>query len=174
MKNKILVAIIVILSIETVVISIINKSIKDKLKIYEQYLNKPDENRLLPKNIISDIILTNVQDGIEKSLKEIINSKGGILFIFTTDCPSCDEISDTWNEINKKNKERNAVIGISTNNIKETEDYIRRNRIEYSVYLMKRSSDKYIFTSFPNTVVVDKNGIILKSIYGISKELNKI
>lgn len=177
MRSKLITLIIIILCGETIILSSINWNLNKKVKkfeflFYESLNIDMREGSTIPN--FSDIELIDLKSGDVQKFLDILDTQGALLFIFSTDCYSCDEIAEIWNKLYENYKMKWIVFGISKNFRTITENYKYRNRIEFPVYLIKDLSDIDNFPSTPYTLLIGKQGNILKSIYGISNELKKL
>jgi thiol-disulfide isomerase/thioredoxin len=178
MKNKILIMLVVALCIETLWLAVVNRNLRKELAKYKFLLYKPAKASKDVRNpqLIPNIELMNIKTGGKIQLLDMKGKGNGdrekfVLFVFSTECYSCDQVSETWNEIYEEYSPKYAIIGISKENPLAIEDYLSRNNVRFPVYQYEKITKYDIFGSIPKTLVVNKNGGILLSITGFGKKI---
>ena len=66
------------------------------------------------------------------------------------------------------------VIGVSINDQNETENYRQRNHIEFPIYRLITNSEIREFRITPNTVLLSKQGAIIRAIAGVDRDMHRI
>jgi len=178
MKNKILIGLVMILCIETLWLSVVNRNLKKELAKCKFLLYTPaeaDQNIRNPR-IIPNMELMNIKTGAKSQLLDMGNTGNQdrekfLLFVFSTECYSCDQVSETWNELYDEFSPKYVIIGISKDNPREIENYVSRNNARFPVSQYEMITKYDIFGSIPKTMVVNKNGGILLSITGFGNKI---
>jgi peroxiredoxin len=178
MKNKILMGLVVILCIETLWLAMVNRSLRKEMAKYKFLLYTPAQASKDVRNprVIPNMELMNIKTSVKIQLLDM-NDKGiedrgkFLLFVFSTECYSCDRVSETWNEIYEDYSSNYKIIGICKDDPLAIEDYISRNSLRFPVYRYEKITKYDIFGSIPKTMVVNKDGMILLSITGFGKKI---
>ena len=175
MKNKVLWLwlLVAALTIETIVLSMVNRNLRKKLNTCKFILYTPDiavEQNRLP--IVPNLDITDVANGNVDKLFNRFERDQVLLFLFSTDCHNCDTISETWNDIFDQYGDTYAIIGICQQSIPAIKDYILRNDIRFPVVQSKQLSD-FGFFSYPQTILANNQGQIKTTIKGASDKLNQ-
>jgi thiol-disulfide isomerase/thioredoxin len=171
-KNKLFILAIIILCVETIILSIVNYNLINELKKYRLLFENSD--KALKKNEvidISDLYILDLNDGIEKNFSDLLTKDIAIIFMFSTHCYSCDLALPDWNNFYKKYKKEYCIFSISKGYKVDIENYIKRNKVVFPVYLLKTYSKQTIFNKTPQALIINKRGKILASINGIQKNL---
>jgi thiol-disulfide isomerase/thioredoxin len=182
MKNKILTGLVVILCIETLWLALVNRNLRKELTKLKFLLYTPALASKDVRNprVISNMELINIKTGGKIQLLDIVRTGAGdrekfVLFVFSTECFSCDQVSETWNEIYDEYSPRYTIIGISKDNAPAIEDYVSRNNAGFPVFRYEKIFKYDIFGTMPKTLVLNNNGGILLPIKGFGKKIkNKI
>ena len=140
MKNKILIGLVIILCIETLWLAMVNRNLKKELAKCKFILYTPaeaDQNIRNPR-IIPNMELMDIKTGAKIQLLDMVRTGNEdrekfVLFVFSTECYSCDKVSETWNEIYDEFSPNCAIIGISKDNPREIEEYVSRNNARFPV-----------------------------------------
>lgn len=178
MKNKILIGLVVILCIETFWLALVNRNLrkdlaKCKFLLYTPAIASKDVRDL---QIIPNMELMNIKANGKIQLLDMVSTGMGdrekfVLFVFSTECFTCDQVSETWNEIYEEYSPRYTIIGISKDNLPAVEDYVMRNNVMFPVFQYEKIFKYDIFAPMPKTLVVNKNGRILLSIKDLDKKI---
>jgi len=80
--NLIILIILIVLSGETIALSIINRDLHSKLHFYEKYLARRADNTFLPGTDISNLELKGLDDLIPTTMGNIVHGRGGLVFFF--------------------------------------------------------------------------------------------
>lgn len=178
MKNKILIGLVIILCIETLWLAVVNRNLKKELAKCKFILYTPaqaDQNIRNPR-IIPNMELMNIKTGVKSQLLDMGNKANEarekfLLFVFSTECYSCDQVSEAWNGLYDEFSPKYAIIGISKDNPQAIDNYVSRNNARFPVYQYDLISKYDIFGSIPKTMVINKNGGILLSITGFGNNI---
>jgi hypothetical protein len=110
--------------------------------------------------------------GSEFGLLEGIETDYLLLYVFSTDCFSCDASVELWNEVFRELGESGNVTvrGISRSGLDDVKTFVNRNRAGFPVYRYDCPPDFDVFTSLPQTVLLDKSGQIVFSRSGIPND----
>ncbi len=121
----------------------------------------------------------NVQlDGIhanQKSvnLKDYAGKLPMIVVFFYPQCPPCEREVKIINKLYEKYSKRAFIVGVSLSRDRyDIEDFINDNNVKYPVYMIhKKSQLRNIggILATPTTLLIDKNGRIVKKIVGERK-----
>jgi len=122
-------------------------------------------------SILPGISLKNIETGENESMFDSVQTDYLLIFVFSTDCFSCDQASVLWNEVYDDFSDRIAIKGISKNDIPSVSDYRSRNNTRFPLFQYRDSSSTEIFTSLPQTILAEPNGNIIFSLNGIPGEL---
>ncbi len=167
MKRRIYFVILLLLSFETIFLAIKNRQLYSKLDEYETYLTTgTDTNDYLGRNI-ANIEITSLENGTPFRLGNLISENGGVLFVFSTDCFSCDEAAEPWNKIAEENSSGRRILGLSKNDATETNLYMQRNHVRFPVFLLAKDKKIDEFQVTPGTFLLDGSGVILETIKGL-------
>ena len=111
-------------------------------------------------------------DGEKVSLSRM---KGKIILLdfWESWCGYCILVLPKINELLKEYKNKGfIIIGITTENREQIEKLIKSNQLNYiNIFADKSILKKYKVTARPTYYLIDKNGIIIKTIYGDLKKI---
>jgi peroxiredoxin len=173
MKDKLLIAAILILCVETIFLTVANRNLNRELKRYRLLFYQGQVNEEAASfgtHLDPGIAVRGMEKRERKRLLDLTGGRGALLFVLSTDCFSCDQASGMWNKLFSQYRDKLTILGISKNSKSDTGDYIRRNKIPFPVYLLEDSPGEGSFTSTPYTLLIDGTGGILKSKVGILEE----
>jgi thioredoxin-related protein len=178
MKNKILMGLVVVLCIETLWLATVNRNLKKELAKHKFLLYTPAQASKDIRNpkIIPNMGLVNLKTNnkiqlLDMESKANKNRDKFLLFVFSTECYSCDRVSETWNEIYEDYSSGYKIIGICKDDPLAIEDYMSRNSVRFPVFRYEKITKYDIFGTMPKTMAIDKNGRILLSITGFGKKI---
>ena len=175
MNKKIIYSIIAILCLEVVFLSLKHQRLISKYKNLENILSS--ENNINDLNILNGSIeITEWKQGNNSMFPSIIEKKGLILFYFSAECYSCNEISMYWNYIYNKYEKDFYIFGLSKSKKKAVSQYVMRNNIMFPVFLLKRADENIdaILIQSPLTITVGRNGIVRNLYQGIIDENSQV
>ncbi len=165
-KNSFAIAVFFFLSIQTIILSVQNKQLKEKLDSITV-----DKNVLQKGETANIFSAYNLSSGRQENVS-FTNSPGQktLLFIFSTHCSACKINLPNWLNLSKYYFEKNVrVIGISIDPANPTNEYIESNHFNFPVLIAYDPKFKFDYKAYitPQTIIVDDNGFIIKSYPGI-------
>jgi thiol-disulfide isomerase/thioredoxin len=104
----------------------------------------------------------------------ILNNKLLLVEFGSTTCAANPLANPLLNRLNKKYASKNfSIVSIySSETPDQLKKYIETNKLEFPVYMATRRLTKdFQTTGTPNFYLIDKNGVVIKSINGYSDEL---
>jgi peroxiredoxin len=126
---------------------------------------------LTSRNLMSegDSISAFVALDLDSSLVRIIRpsqSEFRLLLVFTTWCHFCRENMDQWNWLVQETSGENVlIVGLSPDPLYKIKEYLMRVQLAFPVYSVSNDSSimtKYRWMSFPQTILVDSAGMVMK------------
>ena len=123
--------------------------------------------------IVPDLQLKHIGTPKTDNLFNLMEREKLILFLFSTDCHHCDDVSETWNDIFDQYRDSYTIVGVSPHGEALLKDYILRNDARFPVYQCDKL-EAYGFFSFPQTIIADKTGRITSTVKGNEGELKKL
>ncbi|MGE5342154.1 MAG: TlpA family protein disulfide reductase [Candidatus Omnitrophota bacterium] len=178
MKVKIaLLIIILILGVEILFLVKKNNEQRRELAKCQFILYTPSKaianDRSLP--MFDFLEFTDLKTGMKKRFRDMAIKDRIIVFAFSTDCFSCDKMSEQWNPIYDALHDKYAIFGISKGGNQGIEDYVYRNSVRFPVYQYESLAGVDFFDSFPATIITDPDGNVVRSFNGLTEDLkNKI
>lgn len=109
-----------------------------------------------------DVSLTTI-DGREINFNDL-RGKVIVLGFWFIGCPACAAETPKLNELRTKFKDSEEVIflAMTADPRKEVEKYLKKFPLDYMHATdAKAAMDKFTFTGFPRSIVIDKNGVIV-------------
>lgn len=107
--------------------------------------------------------------GIDLKGKEVKleypSSQQTILFWFSPTCPSCELNLEFWKEIYKKyGSDKLRFFGVTSPGDEKTEEFVKKFQLEFPVLIVSDLSllEKYRVEMIPQTILIDKSGVVLK------------
>ena len=87
-----------------------------------------------------------------------------LLLVFTTWCHACLKNIDQWNQLaGEVSSATVEVIGLCPDSLGKLKAYKDQNNLQWPVFSLVPDSStlrKYKFTSFPQTILLDSNGVV--------------
>jgi peroxiredoxin len=123
------------------------------------------------RNLMSegDSVSSFVVLDLDSSLVTIIQpdqNKLKLLLVFTTWCHFCRENMDQWNWLVQETSGENVlIVGLSPDPLYKIKEYLMRVQLAFPVYSVSNDSSimtKYRWMSFPQTILVDSAGMVMK------------
>jgi hypothetical protein len=166
--------IFLILGIEVFYLAVAYKKLENENRVLKFLLYMPtevmkssgQENTPLPNFNVMDIKTQNKTKILDREIKEKM-----LLFVFSTDCYTCNQASNIWNELYDRWGDVYTIIGISKDDNASIETYVLRNKIRFPVYRYEKFSDFDYFGTLPRSYSINKNGIILAALNGIPQDM---
>jgi hypothetical protein len=176
-KEKIynfLIIIILILSGETIFLSIQNKEYKSKVSLYNK-LSKSIENNAIGENPFFPNIRLNNRAENNIRFYEMIGSKDMSILIIQEECKQCDKLIRANSSLLKKLSDQIIGILMSTS-------YTKINMLEkikdFDFYIIDKTEEKLInIKAYPSLIKIEPNGKILSQVIGyenISREIESM
>ncbi len=102
-----------------------------------------------------------------------------LIFILSTNCSPCKENLPNWIQLTNKLKNKKVkILGIALNSFNEIKKYAVENSLNFSTYIPKNEEFKINYKGFltPQTLLISKQGKVLKSIPGMlnEKQINEL
>ncbi len=173
----ILSGIIILLCALIVVLAIVNRNLRYENSKLNFMLYTPSDAIILNQKspILPNIALVSLKGDQKTTIYDFLGKQSIILFVFSTDCYSCDQMATVWNDIFRAYRNRVAIVGISKHPVAAIMQYISRNRVEFPVYKYGEIQGIDPFGTLPLTMFLESNGKIKWSIPGINQNVkNKI
>lgn len=95
-----------------------------------------------------------------------------VLFIFSTECPYCEQSILKWNDLQKEFDDKFNFIGISVDNITKTSLFILKTAPNFNIVIPLQTNfrEDYKISGFPQTVVINKSGKVERYWLGLFNE----
>jgi hypothetical protein len=176
-KNKriiaLLIAVIIIIGIQAVWMAIKLRQVTRENQKLNFLLYNPAG--IMPEThkatLLPAIMITDIQTGKQTGMYEGVENKNLLIFAFSTDCYSCDQSAEIWNNVYETYNNRFIIRGVSRDDIPSIERYMARKNIKFPVYRYDAEPGFDVFSSFPQTVLTGKDGGIILSLNGIPTNL---
>jgi peroxiredoxin len=149
-----------------------NKGIIHLMRITDEMKKKMDERKAANNQALSSMLnknapefeLTDLQ-GKKWSLKKLQGKVVVLNFWFTTCIPCIKEIPDL-NTLVQDYKDKNVVfLGLTFSNKDQVKKFLTKHPFDYTLLPGSQEIDKkYNISSWPASIVIDKNGMIKKII----------
>lgn len=97
-----------------------------------------------------------------------------LVFVFSTDCYTCDRVSEIWNQIYASQNQSCTIMGISKNDPAAIEGYVARNHILFPVFQYQSFTDFEFFGMLPRSLAIDKNGIVTSTLSGLIPDMETL
>ncbi len=112
-------------------------------------------------------------DGGETSLTEILSKGPALLAFFKISCPVCQLIFPFLERLNQPG--RLPIYGISQNDADDTRDFAESYGVTFPILLDLEDSgypvsNAYGLTNVPTLYLVDRDGVIVRTIHGWNKQ----
>jgi peroxiredoxin len=96
---------------------------------------------------------------------EYPSSQKTVLFWFSASCPSCESNLEFWKEAYRKHSStKQRFFAVTSGEKEETEEFVKKHQLEFPVLIVSDLSllGKYRVEVIPQTMLIDKNGVVLK------------
>jgi len=118
-------------------------------------------------SLLTNLVLEDVKTGSTKQVCGPGNNKNILVYVFSTDCYSCEMVAENVNEVYAQLGSQWSIIGISRDNKEAVAEFAARTHTAYPVYRYRPIPGYDMFGTLPRAVGMDKNGKILFSLTGI-------
>jgi peroxiredoxin len=179
MKSKrfyILLFLFAVMGFELLFVMVKNKKLENEVEKLRFILYTPSKavsvDRSFP--ILAYLEFTDIGTGKVKAFGDIAGKEKVVVFVFSTDCSSCDTASEEWNAFYDEYNGRFAVFGISRNDRRSIEAYVTRNNVRFPVYSYDVPNGMEFMESAPRTIISDKTGIVVRSVEGVPLDLRSL
>lgn len=172
-KNKIKNVLIVYLSLQCVVFAYLYRQKLDERNKLHFMLYTPAE-AYSPEQKMDMFYMLPLKDartGVDAVLGRLFERERLVVCVFSTDCYSCDLAADVWNDVYDAYGGEFSVVGVSKDDVLSVSGYVKRNRVKFPVFCYDEKVDIELFTSLPQTLVLEKSGKIVLNEKGIPTEL---
>lgn len=160
MINKIAYILLALLSIEVMFLGLDCQKKSTELTELKNYLNSEDKQAETHKLLSIEIANWNSNEKI--SLYEYINKGDALIFYFSANCSSCDEIAQIWNSIYDKYKEKSTIIGLTFDSYESIFRFINKNAVLFPIYRIINIPEDFrsIFAHSPRTILLEREYIL--------------
>lgn len=166
LQTVILATIFFLLAVQTVIFAIQNRELKNRLSLL-----LTDKDVLKEGDSVKTFSIIDIEEKLQK-IKYPIRNKT-LIYILSTKCSPCTDNIPNWKLLTKEIKETNTrIIAVSLNSIEDIKLYQAEYNFNFKIYIPKDEKFKIDYKGFitPQTILIDENAIVLKSIQGILRE----
>ncbi len=166
LQTVLFVTIFFFLAVQSVIFAIQNRELKSRLALLIT-----DKDVLKEGDTVKAFSIIDLKENLHEI--EYRSTTKTLIYIFSTKCSPCTKNLPNWNLLTEKLKETNTgIIGVSLNPIEDIKLYHSENDIQFPTYVPIDETFKLDYKGFltPQTLLIDENAIVLKSIQGILQE----
>lgn len=135
---------------------------------------RPPESGLVSGLKLPDLPLVSLT-GEASSLTEVLGGKTAVVGFMTTTCPSCQANLPQWDSLRAHLAEHGTrFLALSFDDEQASRTYRAEHRIEWPMWGIPRSAAALLpKTLVPTTLVVDREGVVLRSKTGVLSDLDR-